>query len=88
MNKSPIMFRPINGPGLPRQTIEGSHIGVHQHIDNGGHTFVVDQYGNMIIETGFHGYSHTSVMLTAPDLDSLIYFLQQAKKFVAEHTEE
>ncbi len=88
MNRSPIMFRPMGGSALPRQKIEGEFISVHQHIDNGGHTFAVDQYGNVVIETGFHGYSHTSVMLSMPDLDSLISFLQDAKKFVERHAQE
>lgn len=88
MSNSPVMFRPLNGRGeAAHMKIDGESIGVHQHIDNGGHTFIVDQHGGMTIETGFHGYSHTSVFLMSPDLDSLISFLQRAQTFVKQYQE-
>jgi hypothetical protein len=59
-------------------------IAVHQHIDNGGHTLSVDKYGNMVVETGFFGYSHTAVMLHAVDIDGMIKFLNEAKQYIAE----
>ena len=33
------------------------------HIDNGGFTFSVDEYGNLEIEFGFLGYSSTKIFL-------------------------
>ncbi len=59
-------------------------ISVHQHVDNGGHTLTMDQYGNLIVETGFFGYSHTAVMLHAVDVDGMIAFLQEAKQWMVD----
>lgn len=82
-------FTPTTQPLLRHLHEPGTEvISVHQHIDNGGHTLSVDQYGNMIVETGFFGYSHTSVMLSAVDLDGMVAFLQRAKTFVAAHSQD
>lgn len=80
---------------VPSAIRPGRHIGdkdvsvisAHQHIDNGGHTLSVDEFGNMVVETGFFGYSHTSVMLSAVDIDGMIKFLQDAKAFLQERAD-
>lgn len=41
------------------------------HIDNGGHTFKVDEFGNLIISTGFFGYSNTEIFLRNVNKDFL-----------------
>lgn len=55
-------------------------ISAYQHIDNGGHTISVTKDSDITIQTGFFGYSMTSVLLTGVNLDSLIGVLQEAKK--------
>ena len=35
----------------------------HFHIDNGGHTIAVDKLGNVYFDTGFFGYSSTTLKL-------------------------
>jgi hypothetical protein len=68
-------------PKLERVVPDGENgITYHQHIDNGGHTFSVDDYGNMVIQTGFYGYSNTKVFLQGVDLDGLIELLTLAKQ--------
>jgi hypothetical protein len=59
-------------------------VSAYQHIDNGGHTIMVDEYYNLHISTGFFGYSQTSVMLSRIDLDGLIETLQKAKRRLEE----
>lgn len=54
---------------------------VYQHVDNGGHSFAVDCYGNLSIETGFFGYSNTTLDLTEIDIDGLIDFLVYSRNF-------
>jgi hypothetical protein len=56
----------------------------HQHIDNGGHTVSVDRFHNIVIETGFFGYSQTTVQLSTVDIDGLIEILQEAKRRMEE----
>lgn len=59
-------------------------ISAYQHVDNGGHTVTVDRYHGVTIETGFFGYSHTTVLLSTVDIDGLIQVLQTAKQRIEE----
>lgn len=59
-------------------------IRAYQHIDNGGHTVEIDEFSNLTIETGFFGYSQTTLVLSTIDIDGLIDFLQTAKGRLAE----
>lgn len=83
-----IGFNPTPRPLTHHLINSADTMSVHQHIDNGGHTLTVDQWGNMVVETGFFGYSHTAVMLSGIDIDGMIAFLQQAKVFIADHQEQ
>jgi D-mannonate dehydratase len=56
----------------------------YQHVDNGGHTVMVDKYHNVHISTGNFGYSNVNLMLGTVDLDGLIEALQKAKRRLEE----
>lgn len=59
---------------------EDALITAYQHIDNGGHKFSYDKYGNLTVENGHHGYSHTTLFLSAVDVDGMIQFFTLCKK--------
>lgn len=69
---------------VPAQENVDSVIRAYQHIDNGGHVVEIDQYYNMVIETGFYGYSQTRVTLSIIDIDGFIEVLQIAKQRLSE----
>jgi hypothetical protein len=59
----------------------------HFHIDNGGHTFKIDNYGNVQISTGFFGYSDLDLnlgCLTAKDLRTISQLFNDASILVQE----
>lgn len=49
----------------------------YYHVDNGGHTILVDEFGNVEIQTGFFGYDYCTMMLTGQGKEkvSFIEFL-------------
>jgi hypothetical protein len=55
-------------------------ISMYQHIDNGGHTFTIDEHGNLEIQTGFFGYSNTSVVLAQVNFQALADMIEYAKE--------
>ena len=58
----------------------------YHYIDNGGHTVSVDDLGNVTIETGFYGYSWTTLMLSNEYdfLNKLVEALQTAQAKLAQ----
>lgn len=58
------------------------------HIDNGGFDFSVDGYGSVKLSFGFHGYSDTTVFLTANkdfSVEALAAFFTEASFKLKQH---
>lgn len=70
-----------NTPPPPAKVINSRYF----HIDNGGFTFEVNEFGDITIEFGFYGYSTTKIVLSSQnyktkfDCEQLANFFNESK---------
>jgi hypothetical protein len=73
-----------NTPPPPAKVINSRYF----HVDNGGFTFEVNEFGDITIDFGFYGYSTTKIVLSSRntrnmntkfDVEELANFFNESK---------